>query len=157
MGEFHDRRSRPVGDAGLLPRRRRRRSHGFLMLEVTFALAIAVFVILSALGFMISAAAASNVARQNTIAYNAARQVVENVRLYKGAKLANNSYPNVTVFGPVPQLAELNSGAASMTIAAWRAPIKQVTVTVTWKAGDRGGKPRSKTLVALVSPKGVTP
>jgi type II secretory pathway pseudopilin PulG len=157
MGEFHNRGYRPAGDKVPVFQLPRRRNRGFLMLEMTFALAIAVFVILSALSFMISAAAASNVARQNTIAYNAARQVVENVRLYKGAKLANNSYSNVTVFGPVPQLAQLTGGAASMTIATWRAPIKQVTVNVTWRAGDKGGKARSKTLVALVSPKGVTP
>jgi hypothetical protein len=127
------------------------------MLEMTFALAIAVFVILSAFAFMISAAAASNVARQNTIAYNAARQVVENVRLYKGAKLANGSYPDVTVVGPVPELSQLTGAGASMTIADWRPPIKQVTVMVTWRAGDRGGMSRSKALVALISPKGVTP
>ena len=154
MGEFLSRHRKTTSGFDPLSRRR---CQGFLMLEMTFAMAIAIFVILSALGFMISAAAASNVSRQNTIAYNAARQVVENVRIYKGAKLTSNSYSNVTVFGPVPQLSQLNEGAASMTIATWRAPIKQVTVTVTWRAGDKGGMPRSKTLVALVSPKGVTP
>jgi len=63
----------------------------------------------------------------------------------------------VTVVGQVPQLSQLMSAGASMTIADWRAPIKQVTVTITWRSGDRGGMSRSKTLVALVSPKGVTP
>jgi type II secretory pathway pseudopilin PulG len=155
MGDFLNRRRKTAGARGPFPRRHRQ---GFLMLEMTFAMAIAIFVILSALSFMISAAAASNVSRQNTIAYNAARQVVENIRLYKGAKLNTTATPvAATQYGPVPQLAQLKSGSATATIVSWRAPIQQVTVTVTWSAGSKGGILRSKTLVALVSPKGVTP
>ena len=128
----------------------------FVLLDMMIALAVATLVLLSAFSLVIASVAALNVARQNAVAYNAARQITENVRLYKAAPLANGTYPDVTVFGPVPQLAQLSGGAASLTIATYRGAVKSVTVSVSWRAGERS-KARQRAFVTLVAPQGVTP
>lgn len=144
------------------PRRRSQRAAAaaFLLLDTMLALSVAVLVMLAACSLVVSGAAAADAARQNNAAYNCARQVIENLRLRRGVSLPNGPYPDATVFGPVPQLAYLRGGtgspaAASMSVSTWRGSVKQVTVTVTWRAGQDGGRTRSRTTTALVGPKGV--
>jgi len=142
-------------------RRVRRGRTAFLLLDTMLALFVAVLSLLAACSLVISGAAATDAARQNNVAYNCGRQVIENLRLRRGAVLANGPYPDVTVFGPVPQLSYLRGGGsgnpvtASMNVSTWNGPVKQVTVTVAWRAGDRGGQVRRRTVTALVGPKGV--
>jgi len=118
------------------------------------------FVLLATISLLINAAGAADAAKQNTIAYNAARQVVENVRNYRGAPLAPGEYTDVRAFGAVPQLdATATSGMkdarATMSIRMYRNPVKLVTVEVRWRSGERGGVQRSRTLSTLISPNGV--
>lgn len=141
-------------------RRRRGPVAAFLLLDTMLALSVAVLVLLASCSIVVSGAAAADAARQNNAAYNCGRQVIENLRLRRGAAVPNGPYPDATVFGPVPQLAYLRGStgspaAASMSVTTWRGPVKQVAVTVTWRAGANGGRPRSRTTTALVGPKGV--
>jgi hypothetical protein len=122
------------------------------------------FVLLSACQMVITTAVSSVSARQNTLAYNAARAVLENIRLYQGTTLANGTYADARSFGPVPQLAALPEAGVSATIATYRtaptATVKIVTITVRWNGTQttRGsGMRKTRKLTVLVSPKGVTP
>lgn len=129
-----------------------------LLLDAMLALIVGVFVILAAYSLTITLTASGNAAKQNNLAYNAARQVIENVRHYKAAPLANNVYPDPTVFGPIPQLAELPGSNASVSISTYRKPLKRVSVTITWEGrGNSKSLLKQRTLVTLIGPKGMTP
>jgi Tfp pilus assembly protein PilV len=142
--------------------RRRRPVAAFLLIDTMIALFVATLVMLGACSLVVSGAAAADAARQNNAAYNCGRQVIENLRLRRAERpLADGAYPDVTVFGPVPQLAYLrgdggsNPATASMNVSTWRGSVKQVTVTVTWRAGANAGRVRTRTTTALIGPKGV--
>ncbi len=139
----------------MLFQRLRGTRRGFLLLDAVLALTLAVLLILYGLSLMMTTASASDAAQQTTVAYNAARQAIENVRSFHGAKLANGKYSNAAL-GPLPQLAQLGGGSASMTVEDYRNPVKRVRVVIDWYAGGRA-QPRSITLTTLVGPGGVTP
>jgi len=135
----------------------RRQRGGYLLLESMVATFIGALVLMASISLVVTGAAAADSARQNNAAYNAARQVIENMRLRRGAQLVNNTYSDATVFGPVPQLAYLrNAGTPSATVSTWRGSVKMVTVTITWRAGRGGGIARSRTVTSLISPKGIS-
>lgn len=139
---------------------RRRWQRGAILIDVMLALVMGVFIALAACGLMASATGTATATRENDLACNAARQVIENVRHFRGAAVADNAYADATIFGPVPQLARLPAGAvASVRVAAYRGTLKQVVATVTWKGARTGGVglPRQRVLTALVAPRGVTP
>ncbi len=139
--------------AGLRPVARR----GFLLLDALLALMAAVMLILYSLSLMMSASSASDAAQQTTVAYNAARQAIENVRSFHGAPLANDTY-TLTQLGPVPQFNQLNSPGGSVRIdnSPFGGPVKRVTVAVTWRAGGNQQE-RSVRVTTLVTPGGVAP
>lgn len=139
------------------PARRRRhlRRRGFLLLDALLTLAVAGLLILYGLSLMVASSSASDAAEQTALAYNAARQAIENVRSYHGAKLVNDSYPD-DALGALPQLDQLNNGSARVLVEDYRGPVKKVRVTVSWRTGSRA-LPRSVTLTTLVAPGGVTP
>jgi type II secretory pathway pseudopilin PulG len=130
---------------------------------VLIAVAITTFILLSSVALLASASSAADAARQNTVAYNAARQVIENIRQYRGAPLpaSTTQVYSLEQFGPVPQLQQLTSqrGGAGATgelrILPYRDTVKMVTVRVVWRSGDRGGKLRERTLTTLIAPEGV--
>lgn len=134
----------------------KRHSKGFMLLETCVALFVAVCISIPVMTLMMTSATAVNSARQTTIATNAARQAVENVRVYKGGDVASGTYTDVTVFGALPQLAELNNGNATMLISSYSSGVKLVNVTVQWTAGGNGAR-RSQTLTTLITSGGNTP
>ncbi|MES2459479.1 MAG: hypothetical protein V4671_02770 [Armatimonadota bacterium] len=136
--------------------RARHRTRGFLLMEAMIAIFVGTLVLVSAISLVTAGAVAAEAARQNNIATNCARQIVENVRLRRGAMLVNNTYTDATVFGPVPQLSELRSGSASLTITTWQSTIKSVVVTVNWRSGERGGQAKKRVVAALVGARGVS-
>ena len=127
-----------------------------MLLEVMVSLIIATLVIMSGLSLLMTASSGIDLALQNTIAANAARQVVENVRFYKGQTVPVGTYMDAQQFGAIPQLSNLNNGAASVYVVSWRPQVVQVAVTVRWNSGGRS-LARSKTLSTLVTNDGVTP
>ena len=137
-------------------RKVKRRSTGFMLLETCVALFVAVCISIPVMTLMVTSATAVNSARQTTIATNAARQAVENVRVYKGGDIANGTYTNVTVFGALPQLTELSNGTATMYVSSYSSGVKLVNVTVQWTGGGNGTR-RSQTLTTLVTSGGNTP
>jgi len=53
-------------------------------------------------------------------------------------------------------LAQLNGGAATLTISSWSSTVKQARVTITWRSGGRS-QARSKTLTTLITDGGIAP
>ena len=112
------------------------------------------FVTLSGMSLLLTSDSAADGARQTTLAYAAARQQLENVRSLRGAKLANGTYANL--LSPAPQLAQMNGASGTLTVSDHRAPLKRVTVTITWREGG-AARARSLSLTTLITAGGVTP
>ena len=112
--------------------RRRRTSAGALLLDVMLAIFVCTSVIITAVSLITTAVAASESSKQNTVAYNAARQAIENLRQYKDAKIQDGTYTDLSVFGAIPQLTEdnvLRNPQARMTVSTFRNPVKMVEAT----------------------------
>lgn len=151
-------RERPVS--------RRQRQAGMLLLDAMLAILVGTFVILSAYLLSMTAAVAGAASHQNNQAYQAARQIIENTRLAEGADVVDGTYTATIdedgvyqLFGSVQQLSELQDGAATMTVSTYRDPVKQVSVTVTWKGrtGNNIERTRTRTLTTLFTPHGIAP
>jgi hypothetical protein len=136
--------------------RKRRRIRGAMLLDAIIALFVAVTVMVSSTSLAVSALAGAEGSRQQNMATNAARQVFENLRTYKGAKILNGSYADATVFGSVPQLSQMASSSSSVIISTYRGTVKQAKVTVKWRAGSTR-RQREMSVTTLITPLGVTP
>ncbi len=62
----------------------------------------------------------------------AARQVVENIRSFKKAALADGTYQDATILGAVPQLSALSNASISAHVSSFNTRAHQVVVTVSW-------------------------
>jgi Tfp pilus assembly protein PilV len=133
----------------------KKRRRGFMLLDVLVSAVIASAVMVGCYSIVATGAGASNAARQNTAAAGVARQVFENIREFKATPLTVGTYSDVTAFGPVPQLALLSGGAASMNVVSYRGTVRQAIVTVTWKAGQTRGL-KSRSFTALVVSGGIS-
>jgi hypothetical protein len=125
-------------------RDRRRGKTAMAMVDAVIAVAVGAAMILAVTAVLIAANSANDVAQQNITAYNAARQVVENLRTFKGAAMAKTAnsgatYVDATSYGPVPQLTQLSNGTVQVRILAPRtgSSLRQAVIKVTWTAGDR--------------------
>lgn len=127
-----------------------------MLLETCVALFVAVCISIPIISLMMASATAVNSSQQTTLAVNAARQVVENVRVYKGGVIADGSYTDASVFGAVPQLTEMNHGSASLYVSSYSTNVKLVSVTVKWTSGGRGAL-RSRTVTTLITSGGIAP
>src|SRR5258708_2502069 len=135
-------------------RNRRRRYAGFLLVDALVATFVGSFVLVSVLGLTVSSMVATQVAQQNTVACNCARQILENIRLHQGAVITDGTYTDATVFGPVPELASLNTGTASVYVATSGAS-KIVAITVSWQVSGNTQRTKSRKFATLISPRGV--
>lgn len=133
----------------------RRRQRGVFLLDAMIALTVSTTLVLYGFSLIMSTASASDAGKQTTIAYNAARQAVENVRMFRGAVLKNGTYDAASL-GSMPQLALLNQGAGKIILQDFRGPVKKMTVVISWKTGGNPSS-RSISIVSLISPGGVTP
>jgi hypothetical protein len=135
------------------------------MIDTIIAMAVGVVLILSTTAVLIAANSANDAAAQNAIAYNAARQVVENLRIRKAAVIKTTTgYVDATTYGPVPQLDKLTNATANVQITNPRGILIQADVKVTWTAGDRRNanlsgavSQRTRILTALFAKNGVAP
>ena len=134
------------------------------MLDAILALMAAFMLVIYGLSLTMTTSSASDSARQTTLAYNAARQAIENARSFHGAKLADGTYStedgSMSIVGPLPQVDELSGGRAAIRIQTLRSSgpslMKQAWVTIAWRAGGRA-QDRSITVTTLVSAGGVAP
>lgn len=62
----------------------------------------------------------------------AARQVVENIRSFKKAAIADGTYQDATALGAVPQLSTLSNASISASVSTFNTRAHQVVVTVNW-------------------------
>ncbi|MFM7320419.1 MAG: hypothetical protein ACKO5K_02705 [Armatimonadota bacterium] len=134
----------------------RYRRRGFVLLDALIGMMIGVFALVSILPLVITTIGSSDVGEQNAIAYGATRRIVENIRMYKGDTFSAGTY-SATAFGAVPQLDQLKEGTAVVTLANQTEKLKRVTVIVSWRSGNRGGRTRTFETVTLVGSRGVTP
>jgi Tfp pilus assembly protein PilV len=143
-------------DIKMAPYRKRRRVAGAMLLDALIALFVAVTVMTASTSLTVSALAAAESSRKQSVAVNAARQVFENLRSYKGAKIENGTYADATVFGSVPQLSQMAQGTASVVISTYRTTVKQAKVTIRWRTGSRR-RQREMSVTTLITGQGVTP
>jgi Tfp pilus assembly protein PilV len=113
----------------------RRRHSGVMLLDALLALTLAVVIIMACIALSISSLAAHEVAKQQNIATNAARKVVENLRAFKQTAVSPGEYPDASAFGSVPQLELLTTGTAGLSITRVRGTLKLAVVTVRWQSG----------------------
>lgn len=150
-------------------RRLRTGTRGFMLADALIAVVIGALLTLSAVTVLSAASRAANSARQSVVAYNAARQVIENLRVFKASRLIDGTYGpytnRETPFGLVPQLGAvgqsaatrpLNAGTVSFTVSTRRNNLRSVRVTVTYNT-DVPVKTVTRVLPALLVPDGVAP
>ena len=140
--------------AGRTYRRARRSKRGFALLDSVIALTVASLLIVYGLSLMMRTTSSSDAARQTTIAYNMARQQIENVRTFRAAPLPNRF--EGPLLGDTSLLAHLNNGSGTLTLATYRGTVKQVTVKIRWNVGARS-QTREIAVTSLVAAGGVTP
>lgn len=92
--------------------------------------------------------------REHLAASLAARQVIENIRSFRAAALADGTYPNATTLGAVPQLATLSAASASVVLTTWSGRAHQAVVTVQWYSIP-GKRTLQQTYTALITSDGV--
>jgi hypothetical protein len=91
-----------------------------------------------------------------TLAREAARNVIENIRDFGVSNLIDGSYA-LTRFGTVESLAGLPNGNGTVTITASSPSVRKAVVRIFWTSGVREGRQRSFTTVTLLTPGGVSP
>jgi hypothetical protein len=113
----------------------RRGQSGALLLDALLGLTLVVVVIMTCVALSISSLAAHEVAKQQNIATNAARKVVENLRSFKQAAISPGTYSDASAFGSIPQLQLLTAGTAGLKVTSVRGTLKMAVVTVRWQSG----------------------
>lgn len=151
-------------------RRRLRRVRGALLVEALICLFLLSFLVVLGTSSLITAGAASRASHQNVLADNLTRQIIEQVRTVKAARLANGVYTDPAfLFGPfeksafsntqhiLTQLSARHPAQVSFTLSPYPGlpTVKMGTVTVSW-AGPQGGT-RTRRLTALFASEGVAP
>jgi len=128
------------------------------LLDVLVASSLGTAVVLAAYGILTTSQGAAHAALQTSQSAAVARQVIENVRQLKVLPITSGTYSDVTVLGPVPQLALMDGGAASLAIAPYNGSttLVQATVTVTWRAGSTNAA-KSCTYATLMTAGGIAP
>ncbi len=132
----------------------RRRRRGFALLDTVIALTMASMLIVYGLSLMMTTTSSGDAARQTTIAYNLARQQIENVRAFRGAPLPNRF--EGPLLGDTAMLSHLNNGSGTLTLSTYRGTVKQVTVKIRWTVSARSAT-REIAVTSLVASGGVTP
>lgn len=139
-----------------IPNRRRHRQGAISILDVLIAFACAVVITASVAVGALTAVGAEARAQDNLLAAQCARQIIENVRSIRGARVAAGIYTDATTLGPVPQLARLTDSTVSAEVSPYHGTTLQVIVTVSWRS-RAGHASRSTSVTALVAPDGVAP
>jgi len=128
-----------------------------MLLDAMCSLVVATVVMASTMTLFAATYTTSGGARQNNLAYNAARHVIENIRYGYGASVAVTASPqSATTYGPVPELSQITNGTGTVTIANYNTSgtVKCVAVTISWYDGE---KTRSNTVSSLLTTGGVAP
>jgi len=91
----------------------------------------------AACGLLLATSAANKSASNYSTALNAAREELEILRTRRTALTVNRT--DAAFVGSVPQLNELPSGAGTLSIADYPSVsgLKQITITVSWRAATR--------------------
>jgi hypothetical protein len=91
-----------------------------------------------------------------TVAREAARTVIENIRDFGVINLVDGTY-TLTRFGSVESLSALPNAGGSVTITTPSTAVRKVVIKVQWTAGVRQGRQRTFNTVTLLTPGGVSP
>ena len=136
---------------------KKKRQRGVVLLDAMMSIVVAAAVVVAGVSMALAGTQSANAARQSNLAYGATRQILENLRGKDVRQVPVGSNLPAEIYGPIPQLSELPSATASVTIAAVAdsgsvSYAKNVTAKVTWRAG---GATRTRTLSTRIAPNGV--
>jgi type II secretory pathway component PulJ len=140
------------------------------MLDTLVAIVISTVILVGTYSIVSQTSDVANAARQNNAASAAARQIMENMRQYRAARIANGTYdsilggtnPDLVTFGAMTQLDQLNQNGITTGATAVVAPVtgrnglKQITVTVQWRAGGNS-RLRSRVFTTFITKGGLVP
>ncbi len=135
----------------------RKRQRGVVLLDAMMSILIAAVVLPLGVSMALVGTQTANAARQSNLAYGATRQILENIRGNDVGQIIVGSNLPAETYGPVPQLSELPSATASVSVAAVTDSgaatyAKNVTAKVTWRTG---GVTKTRTLSTRIAPNGV--
>ena len=135
----------------------RKRQRGVVLLDAMMSILIAGVVLPLVISMALAGTQTANAARQSNLAYGATRQILENMRGNDVSQMPVGSNLSVEPYGAVPQLRELPSATASVSVAVATdigvaTYAKNVTAIVTWRTG---GATKTRTLSTRIAPNGV--
>ena len=132
----------------------KRGQQAVMIFDALMGIFLLMMVFCAMLSAMITGIQSGRRGREHLAASLAARQVVENIRSFRGAGITDGTYSDATTLGAVPQLSRLNQGTASATILAWSGRAHQAVITVNWYSVP-GKRALSQTFTTLICSDGV--
>ena len=139
-------------------RAQKKRQRGVVLFDAMMSLFIGTAVIIAGISLALAATRTAEAARQSNLGYGAARQILENMRGGDVSKIVLGKNLSVTPYGLVPQLSELPSATATVSVAVVSDSglvtyAKNVTAIVAWHPA--GGVTKTRTMSTRISPNGV--
>jgi hypothetical protein len=136
--------------------RKRRILLAFTLVDALVAATLVVGIAALSIPTFLSTVVVHRSVERATVAREAARNVIENIREFGVNNLIDGSYA-LTRFGTVESLAALPNGTGTVTITASSPTVRKAVVRILWNSGVRQGRQRSFTTVTLLTPGGVSP
>lgn len=136
--------------------RKRRILLAFTLVDALVASTLVVGIAALSIPTFLSTVVVHRSVERATVAREAARNVIENIREFGVNNLIDGSYA-LTRFGTVESLAALPNGTGTVTITASSPTVRKAVVRILWNSGVRQGRQRSFTTVTLLTPGGVSP
>ena len=136
--------------------RKRRSLLAFTLVDALVAATLVVGIAALSIPTFLSTVVVHRSVERATVAREAARNVIENIREFGVNNLIDGSYA-LTRFGTVESLAALPNGTGTVTITASSPTVRKAVVRILWNSGVRQGRQRSFTTVTLLTPGGVSP
>ena len=137
-------------------RLRRRLIRAFTLVDALVAAMMVVGIAALSIPTFLSSVVVHRSVERATVAREAARNVIENIRDFGVNNLVDGSYP-LTRFGPVESLASLPSGTGTVTITTTSPSVRKAVIRIIWTSGVRQGRQRSLNTVTLLTSGGVSP
>jgi len=137
-------------------RLRRTPNRAFTLVDALVAATMVVGIATLSIPTFLSTVVVHRSIERATVAREAARTVIENIRDFGVNNLIDGSY-SLTRFGTVESLASLPSGTGSVTITTSAPGVRKAVVKILWVSGIRQGRQRSFNTVTLLTPGGVSP
>ncbi|WP_394794829.1 hypothetical protein [Armatimonas sp.] len=110
----------------------RKKPRGLMIVDAIIGMFLLTIVFGVVISTMVMGIQSGRQSREFQYAGLAARQVVENIRSFKKAAVADGMYQDATILGAVPQLSILSNASVSAHVSSFNTRAHQVVVTVSW-------------------------